>query len=245
MTQRDMLVDFAPYIFGGKARRLPDALERDRARERHLRRRSSARLYRGSQEIRRPRGILIERFDCPSSPILLFRSTSTVEMVLMLFGPPSEDLMPGARNAVEVCLGIQRGEQVALIADRATATVAASIAAVLEEVGAPHQGVLIEDLVTRPMTAAPPAVARGARACRRRHSVRAAGAGRARGAHGDRLRGRAARDSLRAHGRRHAPDHAAGDARRLPAGRRVEPAPVRAGCRAPAASAWKRPAAPA
>jgi aminopeptidase len=66
--------------------------------------------------------------------------------------------MPGAHNAVEICLGIQRGEQVALIADRASATVAASIAAVLDEVGAPYQGVLIEDLVTRPMTAAPPAV---------------------------------------------------------------------------------------
>jgi len=56
MTQRDMLVDFAPYIFGGKLAGLPDALERDRARERHLRRRSSARLYRwvaGDQKAKR------------------------------------------------------------------------------------------------------------------------------------------------------------------------------------------------
>jgi aminopeptidase len=76
----------------------------------------------------------------------------------MLFGSPSEDLVPGARNAVEVCLAIRRGEQVALIADRASAQVAATIAAVLDEVGAPCHSVLIEDLVTRPMTVAPPAV---------------------------------------------------------------------------------------
>ncbi|HEX3645634.1 MAG TPA: aminopeptidase [Vicinamibacterales bacterium] len=74
------------------------------------------------------------------------------------FGDPAADLAPGARNAVEVCLGIQRGEQVALIADQASAQVAASIAAALDGVGAPYQSVLIENLVTRPMTAAPPAV---------------------------------------------------------------------------------------
>jgi aminopeptidase len=75
-----------------------------------------------------------------------------------VFGPPSADLAPGARNAVEVCLGIQAGERVALIADKASGEVAASIAAVLDEVGAPYQPLLIEDLVSRPMTVAPPAV---------------------------------------------------------------------------------------
>jgi leucyl aminopeptidase (aminopeptidase T) len=75
-----------------------------------------------------------------------------------LFGSPSADLAPGARNAVEVCLGIQAGECVALIADKASGEVAASIAAVLDEVGAPYEPLLIEDLVPRPMTVAPPAV---------------------------------------------------------------------------------------
>ncbi len=75
-----------------------------------------------------------------------------------MFGPASAELAPGAHNAVEVCLGIQRGERVALIADKASAMVAASIAAALDQVGAPYQGVLIEDVVTRPMTVAPPAV---------------------------------------------------------------------------------------
>ena len=75
-----------------------------------------------------------------------------------LFGPAQADLMPGARNAVEVCLGIRRGERVALIADTASREVAASIGAMLDEVGAPYEGVLIEDVVTRPMVVAPPAV---------------------------------------------------------------------------------------
>ena len=79
-------------------------------------------------------------------------------MIRSVFGPPSPDLSPGAHNAVEVCLGIQRGEHVALIADRASGTVAATLAAVLDEIGAPCDEVLIEDVVTRPMIVAPPAV---------------------------------------------------------------------------------------
>src|SRR4051794_12782458 len=79
-------------------------------------------------------------------------------MIGSMFGAPSADLAPGARNAVEVCLGITAGERVALIADAASRGVAASIAAVLEEVGAECEGVLIEDVATRPMTGAPPQV---------------------------------------------------------------------------------------
>ena len=79
-------------------------------------------------------------------------------MIESVFGAPSAELAPGARNAVEVCLGIKRGERVALIADRASSTVAASIAAILDEVGAPYDAVLIENVVTRPMTTAPAAV---------------------------------------------------------------------------------------
>jgi len=75
-----------------------------------------------------------------------------------LFGSPSADLAPGARNAVEVCLGIRRGEHVALIADTASREVAASIGAVLDEVGAPCESVLIEEVASRPMIVAPPAV---------------------------------------------------------------------------------------
>jgi aminopeptidase len=73
----------------------------------------------------------------------------------MLFGPPPPDLMPGARNAVGTCLAIQPGERVALIADEASATVAASLSAALDECGAATDAVLIESISARPMTAAP------------------------------------------------------------------------------------------
>ena len=56
--------------------------------------------------------------------------------------------------------------------------------------------------------------------------------------------GRAPRHPLRAHGRRDAADHAAGDARRLPAGRRAQPAPVRADAARARACASRRRAAP-
>src|SRR6266545_7735080 len=79
-------------------------------------------------------------------------------MKRMIFGHSSADLEPGARNAVEVCLGIRPDEQVALIADEASGEVAASIAAALDEVGAPWDGVLIEDVAGRPLSAAPAAV---------------------------------------------------------------------------------------
>jgi leucyl aminopeptidase (aminopeptidase T) len=75
-----------------------------------------------------------------------------------MFGAAPADLEPGARNAVEVCLAIQRHERVALIADEASSDVAASIAAALDDVGAPWEGVVIERVAGRPLTAAPPAV---------------------------------------------------------------------------------------
>ena len=72
-----------------------------------------------------------------------------------VFGPGAAELEAGARNAVEVCLAIQPGERVALIADEASSQVAASLAAVLDEVGAPWEGVLIERVAARPLVAAP------------------------------------------------------------------------------------------
>jgi leucyl aminopeptidase (aminopeptidase T) len=76
----------------------------------------------------------------------------------MVFGAASADLEPGARNAVEVCLGIHAGERVALIADEASGEVAASLAAALDHVGAPWDGVLIEKVADRPLGGAPAAV---------------------------------------------------------------------------------------
>jgi len=74
------------------------------------------------------------------------------------FGTPAPDLEAGARNAVEVCLAIKPGERVALIADEASALVAANLAAALDDVGARSQGLLIERVAARPLTAAPPEI---------------------------------------------------------------------------------------
>ena len=76
----------------------------------------------------------------------------------MTFGQPSPDLLPGARNAVDVCLAIQKGEHVALIADEASRDVAASLEQALADAGADAHILLIESVTRRPMTVAPPEV---------------------------------------------------------------------------------------
>jgi len=73
----------------------------------------------------------------------------------MFFGSHPDELQPGARNAVEVCLGIQPGEHVALIADEASREVAASLLAALSDRGAVTQPLLIEAIAPRPMREAP------------------------------------------------------------------------------------------
>jgi aminopeptidase len=73
----------------------------------------------------------------------------------MSFGPALPELMPGARNAVETCLSVRAGEHVALIADEISRSVAASLAAALDERGARYTGLLLEDCGPRPMGAAP------------------------------------------------------------------------------------------
>ena len=79
-------------------------------------------------------------------------------MTAMLFGPAPDDLMPGAHNAVDICLGIQPGERVALVGDEQSRDVAASIEQALLDRGARSDCLLIEDLTARPMSAAPPAL---------------------------------------------------------------------------------------
>jgi aminopeptidase len=73
----------------------------------------------------------------------------------MNFAAASPELMPGARNAVETCLAIQPGEHVALIADRPSERVAASLAQALELRGAVCEEFLLENLAPRPLGSAP------------------------------------------------------------------------------------------
>jgi aminopeptidase len=73
----------------------------------------------------------------------------------MYFGSPQPELTPGAKNAVETCLAIQPGETVALIADEASRSVAASLADAIQNCNARYTGLLLESFGSRPMTVAP------------------------------------------------------------------------------------------
>ena len=76
----------------------------------------------------------------------------------MIFGSASADLLPGARNAVDVCLAIQPRERVALIADEASREVAANLEHALEEHDASAECLLVESFSPRPMREAPAAI---------------------------------------------------------------------------------------
>jgi len=73
----------------------------------------------------------------------------------MNFDHALSDLMPGANNAVDVCLAVQPHERVALIADKPSREVAASLEQALFERGARAESVLIESVTSRPMHQAP------------------------------------------------------------------------------------------
>ncbi len=73
----------------------------------------------------------------------------------MIFGTVSEDLLPGAHNAVDTCLAIRPGEHVALVADEASSAVGASLEQALKDAGAAARCLLIESVTRRPITAAP------------------------------------------------------------------------------------------
>jgi aminopeptidase len=76
----------------------------------------------------------------------------------MIFGSPRADLLPGAHNAVNTCLAVRAGEHVALVADAASAIVAASLEQALTDAGADARCLLIESVASRPMMSAPPEV---------------------------------------------------------------------------------------
>jgi leucyl aminopeptidase (aminopeptidase T) len=76
----------------------------------------------------------------------------------MTFGPVQPELMPGAKNAVETCLAVRADDHVALIADEASRTVAASLEEALRQNGTACVSLLLEDFGPRPMQGAPPPV---------------------------------------------------------------------------------------
>jgi len=77
---------------------------------------------------------------------------------MSIFGTGGRDLAPGARNAIDVCLAITPADRVALIADEASAEVAASLADAIGRAGAAADEILVERVSGRPMREAPPEV---------------------------------------------------------------------------------------
>src|SRR5271168_3162598 len=73
----------------------------------------------------------------------------------MKFGPAPAELMPGAKNAIDTCLAVRPGENVALIADVISKPVAASLQAAIEERHAKTEAFLLEDFSPRPIREAP------------------------------------------------------------------------------------------
>jgi len=72
-----------------------------------------------------------------------------------LFGSAKNELMPGAKNAVETCLAVRVGECVALIADEISKPVAASLALAVHDCGGEYHPFLLENFGPRPMCEAP------------------------------------------------------------------------------------------
>ena len=69
------------------------------------------------------------------------------------------ELLPGARNAIRVCLNVQPTERVTVITDRECEAIAASLVHELEQVGAPYRLFVLEDVASRPLTGLPSVIA--------------------------------------------------------------------------------------
>jgi leucyl aminopeptidase (aminopeptidase T) len=70
-----------------------------------------------------------------------------------------QELAPGARNAIRVCLNVQPHERVTVITDRECEDIAASLVHEIEEVGAPYNAFVLEDVAQRPLVDLPAAIA--------------------------------------------------------------------------------------
>ena len=69
-----------------------------------------------------------------------------------------EELAPGARNAIRVCLQLKAEERITIIADQATCDVAAALQAEVEQVGSEHAVFVLENYDSRPLTSIPPLI---------------------------------------------------------------------------------------
>src|SRR5881392_3051082 len=65
------------------------------------------------------------------------------------------ELVPGARNAIRVCLQLKPEERMTIITDEATRDIAAALQCEVEEVGAQHSVFVLEEHADRPLTDMP------------------------------------------------------------------------------------------
>src|SRR5213592_765281 len=65
------------------------------------------------------------------------------------------ELVPGARNAIRVCLQLQRDERITIITDEPTAEIAAALQAEVEDVGSEHSVFVVEHHARRPLSYMP------------------------------------------------------------------------------------------
>ena len=66
-----------------------------------------------------------------------------------------EELAPGARNAIRICLQLKAEERITIITDEATCEIAAALQAEVEEIGSEHAVFVLENYAPRPLTAMP------------------------------------------------------------------------------------------
>ena len=66
-----------------------------------------------------------------------------------------QELAPGARNAIRVCLRLQPEERITIITDEATREIAAALQAEVEEIGSDHAVYVLENYEARPLTKMP------------------------------------------------------------------------------------------
>lgn len=70
-----------------------------------------------------------------------------------------QELVPGARNAIRVCLNVQPTERVTVVADRECEDIAASLVSEIEQVGAPYRAFILEEVAQRPLVDLPDVIA--------------------------------------------------------------------------------------
>src|SRR2546430_15866589 len=66
-----------------------------------------------------------------------------------------EELAPGARNALRVCLQLKPNERITIITDESTVDIAAALQAEVEEIGSEHAVFVLENYDSRPLTKMP------------------------------------------------------------------------------------------